>query len=220
LEQNSLVQHVRDQVFSDLSILSKCPPYSRIIKATGGTTFLSDERHDLLCGHWIGIWRRMQWFDVTTAPEANERSRSDQILSMRGEKQAIPSVTGSAACSTKALQKGRDSSWGFKLQYVIEISNIDPEFQGAGGNNHAVARIPESSFRLASFVNTKRTVTHKSVRTRGAQQGRQAFSLGAAIRENKALLPPMQLGNHESGVFNATYVIEHDIGVGEAGGRR
>ena len=103
---------------------------------------------------------------------------------------------------------------------MIEVSNIDPEFQGACGNDHTVARIAKSPFRLPSFVNTERTVTHKSVRTSLAQQRCQTFSLGAAVRENKALFSPMQLGNHEGRVFDAADVVERDIGLSRAGAWR
>jgi hypothetical protein len=69
--------------------------------------------------------------------------------------------TRTPASTAKALKNRGDTGWCVNLYDSVQITNIDPQFERAGGHNDAVGCARKSFFGTTPLIGAKRAVGHK-----------------------------------------------------------
>src|ERR1035437_7901652 len=77
---------------------------------------------------------------------------TDECVRVRRQEQAVPLGAGPAPRPAQSLQKRSHFGGGVDLDDPVEIPYINPEFQGAGGDDDTIASVLERLFRAEAFV--------------------------------------------------------------------
>ena len=96
-------------------------------------------RHHRLLGHQSPRLRgRVSRFHPGFTPQsANAQGQHQRIVIRAEEQTAAPGAIASASAS-HALQKRRHRCRCIDLNHMIEIANVNAQFQRRGGHNHAI----------------------------------------------------------------------------------
>jgi hypothetical protein len=71
---------------------------------------------------------------------------------VEGEEEAVPSRVGAASGAAQALQEGGDRGGSVDLDDPVQVTDVDAQFQGARGDDDAVAGLGERGFRASALV--------------------------------------------------------------------
>src|SRR5581483_12123612 len=106
-------------------------------------------------------------------------------MRVRGQEQTVPLSACTAASTTQSLQERSHFHGSVDLDDPVEISNIDPQLQGAGCDDNAIASVLEGLFRAETFITAEGAVRDKRLRSLAAQKRSQFLRLRAAIRKHQ-----------------------------------
>src|ERR1035441_4700637 len=96
--------------------------------------------------------RRSQRLNIYFTPKQNERACFQQGCPRSCQEEAVALGASSPACSSKPLEKRGHSPWGIQLDNMVEVADVDAQFQRTCGYNHAVSCFAECRFCVPTLL--------------------------------------------------------------------
>jgi len=144
-------------------------------------------------------WRHDR-LDVPLGPAEEHSGGAEQGIVAGGEDQRVAGGVGPAAGAPEALEERGDGGWGVDLDDPVEVSDVDAELQGRGGDDDAVAVLGERLLSGRSLAGAEGSVGDERRHIVTAQGDGELLGAGAAVDEYQAFLAPVEAGDDQRGV--------------------
>src|SRR5215218_3532260 len=164
------------------------------------TAFLEAQREELLGDEMKGSGWRHDRLDIPLAPAEEHSGGAEQGIVAGGEDQRVAGGVGPAAAAPEALEERGDGGWGVDLDDPVEVSDVDAELQGRGGDDDAVAVLGERLLSGRSLAGAEGSVGDERRHIVTAQGDGELLGAGAAVDEYQAFLAPVEAGDDQRGV--------------------
>ena len=146
--------------------------------------------------------------DEAGGPQLDQPGGAEQALVRGRQEEAVAGRARPPAGAAHPLQERRDGARGVDLDHAVEVADVDPQLQGAGGDDHAVAALGERLLGLPALVQAQRAVRDERLDPPHPQLGGELLDPRPAVAEDQPLLAPVQGGDHRGGVVEVADVVE------------